>query len=279
MQFNKITDNNYIHIEGFMRTQLNLKGNELLVYAVIYGFSQDGKNKFIGSTDYLVELVGATRKTVMTTLQNLCDKNLIKKEKTGNYCSYFVNLEYIKECVKITHLDNNECVKITPQVCKNYTEECKNYTDECVKITHNNNNNNNKNNNKDYKKGNTEGVTTTKHKKSKQEKAIDKVVGKLEEYDFSDKVKDKIIAFYEDRIEKKDYPAENQLTMILNKLAKVSERKQLNTLENSISNGYKGIFLDNKKDEYDGIHIRPTDELVADYEKNKNKQVKGKYTF
>ena len=31
---------NYINIQGWMRTDLDLKGNELLVYAIIYGFSQ-----------------------------------------------------------------------------------------------------------------------------------------------------------------------------------------------------------------------------------------------
>ena len=46
-------DNNYIVIQGWMINQLNLKGNELLCYALIYGFSQDGKSEFIGSASYI----------------------------------------------------------------------------------------------------------------------------------------------------------------------------------------------------------------------------------
>jgi hypothetical protein len=45
----KSISNNYISIQGWMVEQLGLKGNELLAYALIHGFSQDGKNQFTGS--------------------------------------------------------------------------------------------------------------------------------------------------------------------------------------------------------------------------------------
>ena len=48
-------DTNFISIQGWMRTELNLSGNELLVYAIIYGFSQDGESKFTGSRQYLAD--------------------------------------------------------------------------------------------------------------------------------------------------------------------------------------------------------------------------------
>ena len=35
----KVKDNNYICIQAFMVKQLELKGNQLLVYALIYGYS------------------------------------------------------------------------------------------------------------------------------------------------------------------------------------------------------------------------------------------------
>ena len=38
----KVSPDNYVAIQGWMITDLNLKGNDLLIYAVIYGFSQDG---------------------------------------------------------------------------------------------------------------------------------------------------------------------------------------------------------------------------------------------
>ena len=83
---------NYITIQGWMRNELNLKGNNLLVYAVIYGFSQDGNNEFTGSLQYLADWCGATKQGVQKNLKNLLEQGLIKKrefEKNGlKFCAY-----------------------------------------------------------------------------------------------------------------------------------------------------------------------------------------------
>ena len=36
-----VKNENYLVIQGWMITELKLKGNELLIYAIIYGFSQN----------------------------------------------------------------------------------------------------------------------------------------------------------------------------------------------------------------------------------------------
>ena len=41
-----ISDGTYITIQGWMRTDLKLSGNELIVYAIIYGFSQNKQGEF-----------------------------------------------------------------------------------------------------------------------------------------------------------------------------------------------------------------------------------------
>lgn len=71
----------YITIQGWMVQDLHLKGNLLLVYAIIYGFSQDGTGEFCGSITYLAEWLNATRQTVMNTLSELCDRKLLVKSK------------------------------------------------------------------------------------------------------------------------------------------------------------------------------------------------------
>ena len=38
-----VKKDSYICIEAFMVNELKLSGTELIVYAIIYGFSQDGK--------------------------------------------------------------------------------------------------------------------------------------------------------------------------------------------------------------------------------------------
>lgn len=87
-----VKDNNFIAIQGWMRTQLNLKGNELLIYALIYGFSQDQNSKFSGTRRYLAEWCGCSLKTVDNTIASLLAKKLIvKHEKYVNgirMCDY-----------------------------------------------------------------------------------------------------------------------------------------------------------------------------------------------
>lgn len=74
-------DTNHITIQGFMRTKLGLSGNDLIVYAIIYGFSQDGQGKFTGSLQYLADWCGATRRGIQKNLKNLVDRGLIIKDE------------------------------------------------------------------------------------------------------------------------------------------------------------------------------------------------------
>ena len=48
-----IKNENYITIQGWMINELGLKGNSLIIYANIYGFSQNNDCEFIGSANYL----------------------------------------------------------------------------------------------------------------------------------------------------------------------------------------------------------------------------------
>lgn len=76
-----VKDNNFISIQGWMRTKLNLKGYELIVYALIYGFSQDENSKFSGTRRYIAEWCGCSMRTVDNTLASLLTKQLIVKHE------------------------------------------------------------------------------------------------------------------------------------------------------------------------------------------------------
>lgn len=82
----------YINIQGWMVNELKLKGNDLLVYAIIYGFSQDEESEFTGSLSYLATWCNATKNGIQKNLKRLIDSNLINKKtyvKNGvKYCSY-----------------------------------------------------------------------------------------------------------------------------------------------------------------------------------------------
>nr|UVX95716.1 MAG: Replication initiator protein A (RepA) N-terminus [Bacteriophage sp.] len=74
-----VKDNNFIAIQGWMRTRLNLKGNELLIYALVYGFSQDGHSRFTGSRKYIADWCGCSLDTVDRSLSSLVSKGLLAK--------------------------------------------------------------------------------------------------------------------------------------------------------------------------------------------------------
>lgn len=107
-----MTDENYTVIQGWMITQLHLSGRELILYSLIYGFSQGDNSGYNGSLKYLMEWLESTKKTVITTLSSLVSKGLITKhEETINgvkFCRYVANYT---GGVKITPGGG---VKITP---------------------------------------------------------------------------------------------------------------------------------------------------------------------
>ncbi len=86
---NNIKNENYIVIQGFMANELNLKGNELLIYAIIYGFSQLESQEFNGTLQYLANWCNSTKQGVLKALKSLIDKGLIeKKENKINNISF-----------------------------------------------------------------------------------------------------------------------------------------------------------------------------------------------
>jgi hypothetical protein len=71
---------------------LDLKGNELLVYALIHGFSQEAQGCFFGSLEYISRACGCARNTTIGTLKNLVEKGLLRKreftENNVKVCQY-----------------------------------------------------------------------------------------------------------------------------------------------------------------------------------------------
>ena len=69
----------YIVIRDWMISDLQLKGNELLTYALIYGFSQDGESEFKGSLKYISKFLGVSKSTAQRNLENLANRGVIEK--------------------------------------------------------------------------------------------------------------------------------------------------------------------------------------------------------
>ena len=88
----KVKRENYICVHGWMILDLGLKGNELLVYACIYGFSQAENQVFSGSLQYLADWTNSTKQGVIKCLKSLVEKGyIVKDEKLINglkFCEY-----------------------------------------------------------------------------------------------------------------------------------------------------------------------------------------------
>lgn len=83
---------------------LGLSGNDLMVFALIYGFSQNGQGCFYGSISYICETCGISKSTTLRILQDLTQKGfIIKKEIYEN---------------GVKSVSYRSGVKMTPEVSK-----------------------------------------------------------------------------------------------------------------------------------------------------------------
>lgn len=69
-----INQNAYYTVQAWMVNDLGLHGNELALYAIIYGFSQDGHSEFAGSISYIQEWLGCSKNTAKKAISELIDK-------------------------------------------------------------------------------------------------------------------------------------------------------------------------------------------------------------
>ena len=136
-----INPNAYYTVQGWMLSELGLKGNALAVYAIIYGFSQDGQSEYAGSARYLCEWLGCSRSTIMEVLKKLVEKGYLEKRdiyKNGiTYCTYMTTP---RGCPKIGQ-GVRESVK---GVSENRTGGVRESDRGCPKIGHNNTRDNNR---------------------------------------------------------------------------------------------------------------------------------------
>lgn len=92
--------NEYYKIYDFMIQQLNLKGVELLVYALLYSFTTTGEGKFTGSIKYLAERTNCTKRSIITCMSSLLKRNLIQRsEEKQSKGTYAYQTTFIKASI------------------------------------------------------------------------------------------------------------------------------------------------------------------------------------
>ena len=77
----KLKQGGFFVVQHWMRTELELKGNELMVYAIIYGFSQDGESVYKGGYGYLADSTGLSENGARNIVKELVARGLLKELK------------------------------------------------------------------------------------------------------------------------------------------------------------------------------------------------------
>lgn len=143
----------YLVIQDWMQTELKLKGTDTIIFALIYGFSQDGESEFFGSRTYIKKWTNVSFPTLDKSLNYLIERKLIiKRTETINnviFNSYRANTEYLatyKEtlqggCKETLHnnipldnIDNNNIIYIVELLNEKSKSSFKSTTDKTRKL-------------------------------------------------------------------------------------------------------------------------------------------------
>ena len=71
----------YLVITQDMVEGLGLRGSELLVYALVNGYSQGGRGMYTGGVEHVASVCAISRRTAIATLFSLVEKGLLVKIK------------------------------------------------------------------------------------------------------------------------------------------------------------------------------------------------------
>ena len=112
----KVKNENYCTIQGWMINELNLKGAELMAYAVIYGFSQArGEEQYMTcSQEYIAEWCNVSRQQINKILKTLEEKKFIVKKisrQNGAVKSYDYRAVSLDEIMDVKIFIENESLK------------------------------------------------------------------------------------------------------------------------------------------------------------------------
>ena len=77
-----LSESSYVTLQSFMVEELGLSGNELIAFALINGFSQDGVSEFSGTASYVARWCGVSEDAAIRILGRLVSKGLLSKRQS-----------------------------------------------------------------------------------------------------------------------------------------------------------------------------------------------------
>ena len=230
---NLLSSDGFIIVNKKLIQELGLQESIMIgeLYAEYNYWLQEGKlttDGFFYSTHENIE-----KNTTLTDYQQrrvtkkLIELGIITTKRMGNPAKlyYKINEDSVVKFLNIKTLKN-----LTSRPKKIKVQDAKKF-----KVNNNKEKEINKNNNKNIHK-------------TKKDKYLDLVISKLCEYDFSDDVKNKIIDYYSDQIDRNNKPANNQMQVQFDELSKHCEAIQIKAINKAIAGGWKSMLygLENK---------------------------------
>lgn len=257
MSNTKIRDENFYQIQGWMLNRLKLRGTQLNVYAIIYGFTQDGQTEFAGSLQYLCDFTGVSSKTtIQKALKELVDKQLITRlETTVNGVlvnKYSVNVNMLdNSLIPLDEGYNKNCGGITKTV-GGITESVTGYNRNCVggitdSVTNNNiyNNTDNNINNKKGKASKTRhslfSTPNYNEKQTKENKFIQDAMNIAEEFEFSDLIMDNLHTFFQMLAQSHTFLPLISIRAQLEDIFDLTKNQQLVVITDTVKSGWKSL--------------------------------------
>ena len=231
-----MNSDNYIVIQGWMCNELELKGNELLIFALIFGFSQDGESSFNGGRKYIAETFNISLPTVDKSLQILVEKGLIIKESSNDY----------------VHTDTYRAASSSKETLLGVVKKLYQGGKETLHNNIINNKIKNKENTKVFSQPQTvvqenlfEDTSKIESPKVPKQNLFIKCVNYIDEFTEDEEVREKLKDYLGVRLERKDAPLGfKSFQGILKKLRDLTDSKEecIKIIQQSIDRSYLSFF-------------------------------------
>ena len=137
----KVENGSFVVLQGWMISELHLKGNELITFAIIYGFSHLEGQRFNGSLQYIADWTNSSKESIRKCLNSLRQKGLIVKydKYVNNFklCEYSIS-QTVRYAVRgyTTKLDGGiqqSCIGYTTKLDGGIQQSCINNIKDNIK--------------------------------------------------------------------------------------------------------------------------------------------------
>lgn len=204
----------YFVVEDFMTRDLHLQHTELLVYALVHTFSQKEQGCYFGSLSFTADLLGCSKMSVVRAIKSLQERNLIKEcgiNSSTHTTQYIAVVTPVTKCDSGNILSRGGSQNVNRGVTK-----CDTITNSIDNININNN----------------------KERNIKKESSI------TLPYSSS-----RFVELWDQLLKEKEWrkKSEGALLISAKRLGEMSESDAILAIEQTIENGWRGIFPPRKQ--------------------------------